>query len=69
MENQFQYQHNLKLKLLRQVLDRLHEEGGRISEDLDEAVSTGLSDLESRQNNLRIADRFGPSGLRVVEQY
>ena len=68
--NQIQYQFNLKqLKVLQEVMDRLQEGGCNLRTDWEEVVGEGIKDLRARQNQLRIADRFGNTGWEVVEQY
>ena len=68
--NKIQYQFNLKqLKVLQEVLDKVQEEGCVLKTDLEEVVVDGIKHLKARQKQLRIADRFGNTGWKVVEQY
>ena len=69
--NKIQFQFNSgHLKLLREVL-QFHSEGGEeiLQDDLVEAVSAGIKKTETRQKHLKIADKYGSKGWRVVEEY
>ena len=68
--HKIQYQFNLRqLKVMREVLDQLEEGGGEVNRDLIDLLAKGIKDIGVRQKHLRIADRFGQTGWKVVEQY
>ena len=68
--HKIQYQFNLRqLKVMREVLDQLEEGGVEVNSDLIDLLGEGIKDIEVRQKHLRIADRFGQTGWKVVEQY
>ena len=64
--NEFQFKHNLGvLKVLNKVMTTIDKaEGGVMQEELSD-----IDNLETRQKHLQIADKYGPKGWKVVEQY
>jgi hypothetical protein len=40
-----------------------------LQEDLMEAVNKGIKQIEVREKHLKIADKYGNKGWRVVEEY
>ena len=58
------------LKVLNKVMTTINKvDGGVMQEELSEAVRTGIDNLVTRQKHLKIADKYGPKGWKVVEQY
>ena len=56
--------------MLNKVMTTINKvDGGVMQEELSEAVRTGIDNLVTRQKHLKITDKYGPKGWKVVEQY